>query len=76
MALLTSPYFWLLSSSYMVVFGAKSALSDWGQLVLIQEKGHSLITGTPHSFTCMVSNSKKVNTLNKWGKCAAWTARR
>uniref|UniRef100_A0A8C4PVX8 Solute carrier family 37 member 4a n=1 Tax=Eptatretus burgeri TaxID=7764 RepID=A0A8C4PVX8_EPTBU len=46
MALLTSPYLWLLSSSYLVVFGAKSALSDWGQLVLIQEKGHSLITGS------------------------------
>lgn len=43
---LLSPYLWLLSGSYLVVFGVKTACTDWGQLFLIQDKGHSALTGT------------------------------
>ena len=42
---LLSPYLWLLSVSYLVVFGVKTACTDWGQLFLIQDKGHSTLTG-------------------------------
>uniref|UniRef100_A0A8C6U749 Solute carrier family 37 member 4a n=2 Tax=Neogobius melanostomus TaxID=47308 RepID=A0A8C6U749_9GOBI len=38
---LLSPYLWLLSVSYLVVFGVKTACSDWGQLFLIQDKDSS-----------------------------------
>ncbi|CAM9765017.1 unnamed protein product [Lampetra planeri] len=44
--LLTSPYLWVLSGAYLVVFGVKTCLSDWGQLVLIQEKLHSPLMGS------------------------------
>lgn len=42
---LLSPYLWLLSVSYLVVFGVKTACTDWGQLFLIQDKGQSTLTG-------------------------------
>lgn len=43
---LLSPYLWLLSISYLVVFGVKTACTDWGQLFLIQDKGQSTLMGT------------------------------
>ncbi|MED6263002.1 hypothetical protein CHARACLAT_000002 [Characodon lateralis] len=43
---LLSPYLWLLSVSYLVVFGVKTACTDWGQLFLIQDKGQSTLMGT------------------------------
>ncbi|XP_074536327.1 glucose-6-phosphate exchanger SLC37A4a isoform X2 [Halichoeres trimaculatus] len=43
---LLSPYLWLLSVSYMVVFGVKTACTDWGQLFLIQDKGQSALMGS------------------------------
>lgn len=45
---LLSPYLWLLSGSYLVVFGVKTACTDWGQLLLIQDKGHSTLTGSSY----------------------------
>ncbi|KAJ0022353.1 hypothetical protein NQD34_009843 [Periophthalmus magnuspinnatus] len=45
---LLSPYLWLLSVSYLVVFGVKTACSDWGQLFLIQDKGQSTIMGSSY----------------------------
>lgn len=45
---LLSPYLWLLSGSYLVVFGVKTACTDWGQLFLIQDKGHSTLTGSSY----------------------------
>lgn len=42
---LLSPYLWLLSMSYLVVFGVKTACTDWGQLFLIQDKGQSALMG-------------------------------
>lgn len=42
---LLSPYLWLLSVSYLVVFGVKTACTDWGQLFLIQDKGQSTLMG-------------------------------
>ncbi|KAM9853377.1 glucose-6-phosphate exchanger SLC37A4a isoform 2-T2 [Aulostomus maculatus] len=56
---LLSPYLWLLSLSYLVVFGVKTACTDWGQLFLIQDKGQSMlmglrIHGNPRHFILMV----------------------
>ncbi|KAG7321757.1 hypothetical protein KOW79_014615 [Hemibagrus wyckioides] len=45
---LLSPYLWLLSFSYLVVFGVKTACTDWGQLFLIQEKGQSALMGSSY----------------------------
>ncbi|KAJ0063975.1 hypothetical protein NL108_014491 [Boleophthalmus pectinirostris] len=45
---LLSPYLWLLSVSYLVVFGVKTACSDWGQLFLIQDKGQSTLMGSSY----------------------------
>uniref|UniRef100_A0A146NEW3 Major facilitator superfamily (MFS) profile domain-containing protein n=1 Tax=Fundulus heteroclitus TaxID=8078 RepID=A0A146NEW3_FUNHE len=45
---LLSPYLWLLSVSYLVVFGVKTALTDWGQLFLIQDKGQSALMGSSY----------------------------
>lgn len=43
---LLSPYLWLLSLSYLVVFGVKTVCTDWGQLFLFQDKGQTMLTGT------------------------------
>ncbi|CAJ1065772.1 glucose-6-phosphate exchanger SLC37A4a [Xyrichtys novacula] len=45
---LLSPYLWLLSVSYLVMFGVRTAHTDWGQLFLIQDKGHSTLTGSSY----------------------------
>ncbi|KAM9853376.1 glucose-6-phosphate exchanger SLC37A4a isoform 1-T1 [Aulostomus maculatus] len=45
---LLSPYLWLLSLSYLVVFGVKTACTDWGQLFLIQDKGQSMLMGSSY----------------------------
>uniref|UniRef100_A0A8C1IMR4 Major facilitator superfamily (MFS) profile domain-containing protein n=1 Tax=Cyprinus carpio TaxID=7962 RepID=A0A8C1IMR4_CYPCA len=42
---LLSPYVWVLSAGYLVVFGVKIACTDWGQLFLMQEKGQSAMMG-------------------------------
>ncbi|XP_045580608.1 glucose-6-phosphate exchanger SLC37A4a isoform X2 [Salmo salar] len=43
-----SPYLWLLSVGYLVVFGVKTACTDWGQLFLIQDKGQSTLMGSSY----------------------------
>ncbi|MCJ8740222.1 hypothetical protein PDJAM_G00056380 [Pangasius djambal] len=48
---LLSPYLWLLSSGYLVVFGVKTACTDWGQLFLIQDKGQSALMGSSYMST-------------------------
>ncbi|XP_060902186.1 glucose-6-phosphate exchanger SLC37A4a [Labrus mixtus] len=45
---LLSPYLWLLSVSYLVVFGVKTACTDWGQLFLVQDKGQSTLMGSSY----------------------------
>ncbi|CAG02852.1 unnamed protein product, partial [Tetraodon nigroviridis] len=45
---LLSPYLWLLSLSYLVVFGVKTVCTDWGQLFLVQDKGQSMLTGSSY----------------------------
>ncbi|XP_046892405.1 glucose-6-phosphate exchanger SLC37A4a [Hypomesus transpacificus] len=45
---LLSPYLWLLSLGYLVVFGVKTACTDWGQLFLIQDKGQSTLMGSSY----------------------------
>lgn len=46
--LLLSPYLWVLSTGYLVVFGVKTCCTDWGQLFLIQERGQSALVGMRH----------------------------
>ncbi|XP_076875391.1 glucose-6-phosphate exchanger SLC37A4b isoform X2 [Brachyhypopomus gauderio] len=45
---LLSPYLWVLSLAYLVVFGVKIACTDWGQLFLMQEKGQSALMGSSY----------------------------
>ncbi|KPP59299.1 glucose-6-phosphate translocase-like [Scleropages formosus] len=45
---LTSPYLWVLSMGFLMVFGVKTACTDWGQLFLIQEKGQSALMGSSY----------------------------
>ncbi|KAK1786416.1 hypothetical protein P4O66_018101, partial [Electrophorus voltai] len=45
---LSSPYLWVLSLGYLVVFGVKTACTDWGQLFLIQDKGQSALMGSSY----------------------------
>lgn len=42
---LLSPFLWVLSVCYLVVFGVKTAATDWGQLFLMQEKGQTALMG-------------------------------
>jgi len=42
---LLSPFLWVLSLGYLVVFGVKTAATDWGQLFLMQEKGQTVLMG-------------------------------
>lgn len=42
---LLSPFLWVLSLAYLVVFGVKTAATDWGQLFLMQEKGQTALMG-------------------------------
>jgi len=36
--LLTSPFLWLLSMYYLVVFAAKTSFENWAQLLIVDEK--------------------------------------
>ncbi|XP_076024825.1 glucose-6-phosphate exchanger SLC37A4b [Genypterus blacodes] len=45
---LLSPYLWVLSLGYLVVFGVKTAATDWGQLFLMQEKGQTTLMGSTY----------------------------
>ncbi|XP_063597005.1 glucose-6-phosphate exchanger SLC37A4-like [Penaeus indicus] len=47
-----SPFLWVVSVSYMVVFCSKTALSDWGQIYLIEELGRSQMQAS--SFTSAI----------------------
>lgn len=41
---LTNKYIWLLAVSYVLVYIVRTAINDWGNLYLTQEKGYSLMT--------------------------------
>lgn len=43
--LVTSPFLWLVSFSYLVVFCAKTSAVDWGQLYLMEDLKHSQYYG-------------------------------
>lgn len=45
---LLSPFLWVLSLGYLVVFGVKTAATDWGQLFLMQEKGQTALMGSTY----------------------------
>lgn len=44
--LIKSPFLWLLSIGYLIVFASKTAACDWGQLFIIQELGGSQYQGS------------------------------
>eukprot|EP00069_Balaena_mysticetus_P022017 bmy_03254T0 len=46
--LLLTPYLWVLSTGYLVVFGVKTCCTDWGQFFLIQERGQSALVGSSY----------------------------
>ena len=43
--LLLSPILWVVSLSYLNVFACKTALTDWGQVFLIEELKKSQMQG-------------------------------
>lgn len=50
--LLSSPFLWLVSFCYMVVFCAKTSTVDWGQMYLMEDRGHTQYVGS--AFTSSV----------------------
>uniref|UniRef100_A0A2R5LBD1 Putative glucose-6-phosphate translocase n=1 Tax=Ornithodoros turicata TaxID=34597 RepID=A0A2R5LBD1_9ACAR len=46
MDLLISPFLWLVSFSYLVVFCAKTSAVDWGQLFLMEDLKHTQYLGS------------------------------
>uniref|UniRef100_G3MLZ2 Major facilitator superfamily (MFS) profile domain-containing protein n=1 Tax=Amblyomma maculatum TaxID=34609 RepID=G3MLZ2_AMBMU len=44
--LLASPFLWLVSFSYLVVFCAKTSAVDWGQLYVMEDLSHSQYAGS------------------------------
>uniref|UniRef100_A0A3P9KBE0 Major facilitator superfamily (MFS) profile domain-containing protein n=1 Tax=Oryzias latipes TaxID=8090 RepID=A0A3P9KBE0_ORYLA len=45
---LLSPFLWVLSVGYLVVFGVKTTATDWGQLFLMQEKAQTVLMGSTY----------------------------
>jgi len=43
--MLRSPFMWLISLSYLLVFLGRTATLDWAQLYLVHDLGHSLYVG-------------------------------
>ncbi len=43
--LVGSPFLWLVSVAYLIVFAAKTSVTEWGQLFLIEDLGHTAFTG-------------------------------
>ncbi|GIY42328.1 glucose-6-phosphate exchanger SLC37A4 [Caerostris darwini] len=44
--LLREPFLWVVSAGFLVVFGAKTTLVDWGQLYLMEERKRSQQDGS------------------------------
>ncbi|OQR78866.1 glucose-6-phosphate translocase-like [Tropilaelaps mercedesae] len=44
--LLMSPFLWLVSLGYIIVFATKTSAVDWGQVYLMDEHQHSAYVGT------------------------------
>ena len=43
--LIRSPFLWIVSLAYLVVFAAKTSVTEWGQMYLIEDLGHTVYTG-------------------------------
>ena len=50
--LIQSPFLWIVSFCYMVVFAAKTSVTDWGQMFIIEDLGHTSFVGS--AFTSSV----------------------
>jgi len=44
--LVTSPFLWLVAVAYFIVFAAKTSVTEWGQMFLIEDLGHSPFVGS------------------------------
>ncbi|XP_030394339.1 glucose-6-phosphate exchanger SLC37A4 isoform X4 [Gopherus evgoodei] len=64
--LLLSPYLWVLSTGYLVVFGVKTCCTDWGQLFLIQERGQSALVAVD-------TDSRSILGFLLWTNCIVWS---
>ena len=52
--LVTSPFLWLVAVAYFVVFAAKTSVTEWGQMFLIEDLGHSPFVGKRNVLLLMV----------------------
>ena len=43
--LIRSPFLWLVGVAFLVVFAAKTSVTEWGQMFIIEELGHSPFVG-------------------------------
>lgn len=43
--LVRSPFLWLVSGTYLAVYACKTSVTDWGQLYLMEDLGHSHFIG-------------------------------
>lgn len=50
--LIRSPFLWLVGVAFLVVFAAKTSVTEWGQMFIIEELGHSPFVGS--SFTSAI----------------------
>jgi len=48
--MLRSPFMWLISLSYLMVFLGRTATLDWAQLYLVQDLGHNQYVGVYCAF--------------------------
>lgn len=82
--LLLTPYLWVLSTGYLVVFGVKTCCTDWGQLFLIQERGQSALVGEAsqpnivasqagRQITCPLKCNTNAGERNNWAGVSCWS---
>jgi len=43
--LIRSRFLWLVSGAYLIVFAAKTSVTEWGQMFLIEDLGHTPFAG-------------------------------
>ena len=44
--LIRSRFLWLVSGAYLIVFAAKTSVTEWGQMFLIEDLGHTPFSGS------------------------------
>ena len=44
--LIHSRFLWLVSGAYLIVFAVKTSVTEWGQMFLIEDLGHTPFAGS------------------------------